>query len=129
MFFRTVTVVVAALVVTTGAGPGWSRTRVQTEAGPNGVVLTRVTVPYGDLDLTRPEGADALLKRIAQAASRACGGVPGSGVAIMAEARNFRACTAKAVTRAVTQLDDPMVRQRFAARQAAAPVKVAEAHP
>ena len=127
--FRTVTVVVAALVVTAGAGSGWSRTRVQTENRPNGVVLTRVTVPYGDLDLTRAEGADALLRRVAHAASRACGGAPGSGVNAMAEARNYRACTAKAVARAVAQLDDPMVRQRYAARQAAEPVKVAEAHP
>ena len=127
--FRTVTVVVAALVVTTGAGPGWSRSPVHSEEGPNRVVITRVVVPYGDLDLTRAEGADALLKRVFRAASRACGGVPSSGLTAMADARNYRACTAKAATRAVAQVDAPMVRQRFAARQAAEPVKVAEVRP
>ena len=123
---RTVPLVLVALLVSAGSEPAWS----QTGDGRGPVVVTKVRVPYGDLDLTRQAGVDTLLSRVAVATARACGGQTEFGVLRLQEARALRACKAKALDRAVAQLDAPLVRQRLAERSGGrTTVRVAEARP
>jgi UrcA family protein len=114
-----------AVLVSAGSDPA----RAQTHDWRGPVVVTKVRVPYGDLDLTRDAGVDTLLSRVADAAARACGGRPALGVLMLEEARAYRACKAKAVSQAVAQLDAPLVKQRLAERSGGRVVRVAEARP
>jgi len=122
--FRPVLVVVVALAVSAGASQARSESYQD-----HGRVISKVRVPYGDLDLSRDAGADMLLSRIASAAARACRGRPALGVLMVQEAQAYRACKAKAVEQAVAQVQAPLVKQRFAARSGPRPVKVAEVRP
>jgi UrcA family protein len=92
-------------------------------------VVTQVRIPLGDLDLTREAGAGTLLKRIRVAAARACGPVVIGGVAVAEEARAQRACRDQAVSRAVAQVDAPVVQALYAASKPPKPVTVAQARP
>ena len=121
---RSVPVVVVALLVTAGSGPAWSES-----LGHRGWEVTKVRVPYRDLDLTRADGADLLLRRLSLAAARACGGQPVLGVMMAETARAYRACKAKAVADAVELVQAPLVKQRYAERSGPRPLKVAEARP
>src|SRR4029453_13991155 len=100
---RSVPLVVVALVV--GAASGSASARPPHSDGSVPVVIR---VPIGDLDLSREAGADAPLKRVAAAASRACYGPPALGVQMPEIARAYRACKAQALERAVAQVDSPM---------------------
>lgn len=64
-------------------------------------------VPYSDLNLASPAGAQAMLNRIKAAASRVCGGTPDNRE--IAQKQFYRGCVKVATDRAVAQLNAPMV--------------------
>jgi UrcA family protein len=67
-----------------------------------------VEVPYGDLDLTRPEGAAALYERLERAAARACRPAGRSPIALHP---HEMACRRDALERAVAAVDSgPLLR-------------------
>jgi UrcA family protein len=113
--------VVVALVI--GAASG----SASAQPSDHGRVPVVIRVPIGDLDLNRQAGADELLKRVARAASHACGGQPALGVMMPEIARAFAACKAQALNQAVATIDAPMVRERYAARTRGSPVRLAQA--
>jgi UrcA family protein len=76
-------------------------------AGESNLTVDRVSVFYGDLDLSRQAGADVLYYRIAAAATQACGGRPDSRE--IAGTDRFRACRRAAMDSAVTRLGNPKV--------------------
>jgi UrcA family protein len=70
-----------------------------------GGVAPRTEVYFGDLNLSQPSGAQALLERLEGAATRVCGGRP-----IHRDLRvwdEYRACTKEAVDRAVKDVNQP----------------------
>jgi UrcA family protein len=64
-------------------------------------------VTYSDLNLENPAGAQVMFRRIKQAASKVCGGMPSQRMAM--EMRNYRICVRMAVEDAVRQLNAPLV--------------------
>jgi len=113
------TVLVLAVAV---SGPAWSET-----IGEYGPVTVTVRVPVGDLDLAQPSGADELLRRVRTAARRACGGEPTISPLLLQERRMHRACTERAVGRAVANLDAPLVQERYAQLKGPVRLQLAEA--
>lgn len=67
----------------------------------------QVRVSYGDLNLSNPAGAKAMLNRLDRAAERACGNVPDSRN--LAAMRAFRLCAKTALADAVNELGAPQV--------------------
>jgi UrcA family protein len=70
-----------------------------------------VTISYADLNLSSPDGARVLYKRIKQAARTACGPEP-RGIVLEFYPRaqwQHKSCIRKAVENAVASLDNPMV--------------------
>ena len=63
-----------------------------------------VTVKYGDLDVSRPQGATALYGRIRAAAEKVCSPVEAGGVAAK---MRFNGCIDKAISDAVTKVHQP----------------------
>jgi UrcA family protein len=85
-----------------------------------------VTVRYGDLDLTNPRDAHTMVRRIDNAAARACGGDPSSQIfdGLIARARavdDFESCRDIAVRDALSQLGSVEV---MAAYRAAGAVRL-----
>jgi UrcA family protein len=82
----------------------------------------RVAVAFGDLDLSRPEDARVMAKRIDKAAARACGGDPrlgpGPWLAASWAVEAFEECHRDAVRAAVAQLGAPRVAEAYAAGSA-----------
>jgi UrcA family protein len=68
---------------------------------------TSVVVRFADLDINHPAGADMLLGRIERAADTVCGGEPSNG--LEGEGRVYRQCRTDAITRAVDQLNAPLL--------------------
>jgi UrcA family protein len=66
-----------------------------------------VSIPYNDLDLSRPASADLMFKRVTKAASRACGGRP--AVRFMRERKEFFLCVDDLTQQAVQELGAPLV--------------------
>ena len=66
-----------------------------------------VTVSSGRLDLSRPDDAAEMLRRLKRAASVVCGGKPSP--AELDRASNYRACTQEALEAAVGRLGAPLV--------------------
>jgi UrcA family protein len=66
-----------------------------------------VRVHYADLEVAGPDGARALMQRIAKAAAQVCGGGPDS--VIHDDRVRFDHCRAEAFGRAVKQLDPQIV--------------------
>jgi hypothetical protein len=64
-----------------------------------------LAVSYGDLDLSKPAGAQTLYKRIKAAARHVCG--PVDQYTYITPASAFRECFQKAVADAVAQVDRP----------------------
>ncbi len=60
------------------------------------------TVSFADLDLTRPEGLDALRARISAAASAVCGGTP--DVREMRQWQNYQSCAKQAADTAMADV-------------------------
>lgn len=67
----------------------------------------QMKVSFGDLDLTKPAGADAMIRRMKQAASTACGGRP--DFRDIAAQRFHSQCVASALDDAIWRLDAPLV--------------------
>lgn len=63
----------------------------------------RITVSYADLDLTGPEGAQTLYRRLRAAAHRVCDA--GRDLRVLGERARYRACVEKALTQAVRSVD------------------------
>jgi UrcA family protein len=84
--------------------------------GANGD-LTSVSVHYGDLDLSNPAGAQEMLQRIRQAASRICGPAPSDRLSFQ---RQYDECVRETVNRAVVDAGNPAI-----AAAAGAPMVVA----
>ena len=70
-----------------------------------------VSIPFGDLDLSRPASANLMLTRVTKAASRACGGRP--AVRFMRERKEFFLCVDDLTRQAVHQLDAPLVTSMY----------------
>ncbi len=79
-------------------------------AAPHGI---QVVVHYADLDVTRPEGAKALLDRMRYASRKACGGQP--DFLNFTAARAFKACMQDTMDRAVASLGNPLVASLYGA--------------
>lgn len=73
-----------------------------------------VEVRYADLDLTSEPGASALLRRLERAAAQACDAANVSFRDYRAT-RNARACKTRAMSRAVAEIDAPLVQSLYAA--------------
>jgi UrcA family protein len=69
--------------------------------------IVRVSVPYGDLDLTTSAGAQRALDRVRRAAIQVCGGQP--DIRDLAARRRFRECVDRTMDSAVAQLRAPRV--------------------
>ena len=64
------------------------------------------TVPYGDLDLNKRAGAEAMLTRIKAGVDQVCG-EPGHRT--LAQRQQYRTCSKQAMDSAVAQLGAPLV--------------------
>jgi UrcA family protein len=117
-------VVAVALIASAAAVSAWCE-----PLGPRPVEVIQVKVPVGDLDLNTRSGADALIRRVSAAASRACGQPAFGSVTTVGNQRLHHACQAKAVARTVAQVDAPFVQERYAQMTGAVKVRVAEARP
>jgi UrcA family protein len=77
------------------------------------VEIKRVTVTYGDLDLSARADARLLLTRLEKAAYKACGGDarlhPDYNLMWPHIKRTYEACRADAVSRAVVTVDEPLL--------------------
>jgi UrcA family protein len=67
----------------------------------------RVDIPYGDLDLKRPAGAEVMLRRVNQAATVACGGRP--DIRHIRERKEFFHCVGDMTKSVVYELNMPLV--------------------
>lgn len=74
-----------------------------TVGAPQTAAVRSIVVDYSDLDLSRPEGAATLYRRIKAAARTACG--PRPDPQRLHERRLFQDCFDQAVARAVERVD------------------------
>jgi UrcA family protein len=74
-----------------------------------------LTVQFGDLDLNKPRGVEALFKRIKNAAERVCSDLEGRR---LTEKRLHSECVAMALSTAVTRVDRPVLSQYLVERSA-----------
>jgi UrcA family protein len=72
-------------------------------AAADGMVVRSLTVKYGDLNLSNPEGATILYRRIVGAAHEVCD-PPSSELSALSQTR---ACIDKAIADAVTKVGHP----------------------
>jgi UrcA family protein len=79
----------------------------------------QIDVPYGDLNLANPTGAQVMLRRIAKAAEFVCGGRP--DMREMSNRTVFKRCVRIAVADAVGQLNAPLVTALHEGRDPADP--------
>ena len=85
-------------------------------ASPNGLAaevpadVPQQIVKFGDLDVTRPAGAQELYRRITHAARDVCETVSAGG---SATAIANRLCTDRAIARAVAAVDSPLLTDRY----------------
>ena len=86
----------------------------------------RMLVHYSDLDLTRPSGAVSLYHRLQTAAETVCTPLNGEDVN---HKLMFRRCVADALSRAVTEVDQPTLgayyRAKLEGRNAVSPETIA----
>lgn len=81
-------------------------------AGPRDQQTTAsLEVFYGDLNLSHPMGADAMMRRLNAAAAKVCGGQPDSRE--LRERMAFRACLREAVSGAVREVNAPLLTALF----------------
>jgi UrcA family protein len=71
----------------------------------------RLAVPFGDLDLSRPAGAQVMMRRIRFAATEACGGLP--FINEVRERKAFKVCLRQTMADAVGGLGAPLVTAAF----------------
>lgn len=82
-------------------------------AGAVGLEPASLTVKYGDLDVSRPEGSTVLYNRIRAAAQRVCAPLEGGGAGLAANKR-LTGCIDKAISDAVKTVPQSV---RLASRQ------------
>jgi len=75
--------------------------------GATDAEVVRLSVPYGDLDLTTSAGAELVLDRVKRAAIQVCGGRP--DIRDLEASRAFRECVDRNMDSAVAQLRAPRV--------------------
>jgi UrcA family protein len=73
----------------------------------------KVTVKFGDLDISRPQGAVALYGRIRSAAEKVCSPFEGSGLSAKA---HLDACIHKAIADAVIAVNEPALLAVYGAK-------------
>ncbi len=73
----------------------------------------QVKVTFGDLDVTQPQGAAVLYRRIKTAAETVCSPYWATGFAARADAYD---CVRTAIAEAVTTVDQPALSQVFSAK-------------
>ena len=75
-----------------------------------------VAVSYAELDLSKAAGAEVLYDRLQRAAARVCGVYDRSSSVFytLNSAKNKRACYEDALSRAVAQIDAPLVKEQHA---------------
>ena len=111
------TFAVFALVTTVSSG----------NAAEYGRVTQQMVVPYDDLNLSRPAGAEVLLGRLHRAANSVCGGTP--DIRDLGAQEYYRGCFDNAMKGAIAQIDSPLVAELYAnpaLKTAAAPQDVAD---
>lgn len=81
--------------------------------------VPQIDVPYGDLNLANPAGAEIMLRRIRNAASKVCGGTPDNHYA--QDVARYRKCVRIATSNAVAQLNAALVTALHAGRPIANP--------
>lgn len=96
------TTLIAAALALTG-----STAILPAQAGNWSLSAPQIDVPYSDLNLTNPMGAELMLRRIQMAASKVCGGHPDNRLA--GEVYRYRQCVRTATHAAVAQLNAPLV--------------------
>jgi UrcA family protein len=89
------TAALASIVSALGITPAWSAT----------ADVRSVTVSYRDLDLSSPEGANVLYRRIQAAAREVCGH-PGAD---LLEQGIWKSCYRDAIADAVAKVDNPLL--------------------
>ena len=95
-----------ALLAIVATGPAAAQTT-------RSLIIEQVKVRHGDLDLATERGAGAMLARLDNAASRACGGKPGPMLGDSlgpAKQRAYRLCKVAAIDAATLTLNAPRVR-------------------
>jgi UrcA family protein len=106
------TAALASIVCMLGITPAW--------AGTTGA--RSVTVSYRDLDLSSPEGANALYRRIQAAAKEVCGR-PGAD---LLEQSVWRGCYRHAIADAVGKVNSPLLTAVHTGRPAAVTAMLAK---
>ncbi len=94
-------VAVGAVILAVGSMTGVAQ--AQTAASP------ATTVSYADLDLSTPDGARVLLKRINTAAKEACGPAPVMSPLTPIAATLHERCIEQAADKAVAEVNAPLV--------------------
>jgi UrcA family protein len=85
----------------------------------NGLDLREVTVKFGDLDVSRPEGATRLYRRIRAAAKEVCS-PDGYGLVAATQADS---CVDKSIAEAVAKVNQPMLSAVLNAKRGKPPVE------
>lgn len=93
-------VAVGAVILAVGSMTGVAQAQTASPA---------TTVSYADLDLSTPDGARALLKRINTAAKEACGPAPVMSPLTPIAATLHERCIAQASDKAVAEVNAPLV--------------------
>jgi UrcA family protein len=85
-----------------------------------------MTVKYGDLDLTRVEGAAALYQRLEHAARTVCAPLNPVGMLAGLDAeRSYEACLNKAVSESVSKVNKPLLTNYAAGKASPVTIKLA----
>lgn len=95
--FRSLLVAAACTATATGFAA------LQATAADGGDI-PKVTVRFGDLDLSRPDGATALYRRIRTAAEQVCGLYDGGD---LGPRFRMHSCMQRAIAEAVTRVNNP----------------------
>lgn len=96
------------------AAPAAAQTVRPSASNPD---MLEVVVSLGDLDLARPEGAATAVRRLRRASRAVCGELVLSPIEITARRQD---CVKAALSRAVDEIDAPLVSRRAYGRPAAA---------
>jgi UrcA family protein len=101
---------IAAAVVLTIIGLGLTLPAGATARASRDEETARTTVHFGDLDLQSYQGASALYSRLSQAASRVCSAIMEPYVRMT---RAYHTCHSEALSKAVQQVDRPLLTQIY----------------
>jgi UrcA family protein len=82
-------------------------------AAADSVEPLKVTVKFGDLDVSKPQGAAALYGRIHSAAEKVCSPFDGRD---LSRKMHLNACVHKAVADAVTEVNEPALLAVYSAK-------------